>query len=268
MPPASPDPRRSRLQAAYLEALAPVTERMFASATLGAGQRVLDVGSGAGDTALRAAAAVGPSGHVVASDISHEALQGLIERIRATPHAAPIAVVVAAVEDLALETGSFDVALARNCVMYCHDLPRACANVHAGLRAGGRFVASVYGPIEREPFHAIPVHVVGRRCELREPYPEYVQAFRVGAAELEVALRAAGFSRIERHVVPVARSFPSAAEAAKALRLSHSLGELMSRLPPPELEAAWSEIEDGFRAHESSGRLHLPGEQVVVVAVK
>lgn len=45
--------------------LAPMTERMFREAGIGAGQRVLDIGSGVGDVAMIAARLVGPSGEVV-----------------------------------------------------------------------------------------------------------------------------------------------------------------------------------------------------------
>src|SRR5204862_1447901 len=44
--------------------LAPFTERFFRGAGIGTGQRVLDIGSGAGDVAMLAATLVGPSGEV------------------------------------------------------------------------------------------------------------------------------------------------------------------------------------------------------------
>ncbi len=47
------------------ERLAPLTERLFREAGIGAGQRVLDIGSGVGDVAMLAAKLVGPSGEVV-----------------------------------------------------------------------------------------------------------------------------------------------------------------------------------------------------------
>ena len=49
-------------QAAYL---APITEQFFREAGIGRGQRVLDLGSGAGDVAMLAARLVGPTGEVV-----------------------------------------------------------------------------------------------------------------------------------------------------------------------------------------------------------
>ena len=45
--------------------LAPLTERFFRQAGIGAGQRVLDLGSGVGDVAMLAARLVGPSGEIV-----------------------------------------------------------------------------------------------------------------------------------------------------------------------------------------------------------
>ena len=45
--------------------LAPLTERLFRAAGIGAGQRVLDIGSGVGDVSMIAAKLVGPSGTVV-----------------------------------------------------------------------------------------------------------------------------------------------------------------------------------------------------------
>jgi ubiquinone/menaquinone biosynthesis C-methylase UbiE len=63
----SSDAERTRLarQAAHAR---PVTERLFRVAGIGAGARVLDVGSGAGDVAMLAAELVGESGSVVGID--------------------------------------------------------------------------------------------------------------------------------------------------------------------------------------------------------
>ena len=47
------------------EFLAPRTERLFRAAGIGAGQRVLDLGSGVGDVAMLLARMVGPSGSVL-----------------------------------------------------------------------------------------------------------------------------------------------------------------------------------------------------------
>jgi cyclopropane fatty-acyl-phospholipid synthase-like methyltransferase len=61
--------------------LGPITTRMLDLAQLGPGARVLDVGAGTGEPALSAAARVGPTGAVLATDISDNIL-AFAERAR------------------------------------------------------------------------------------------------------------------------------------------------------------------------------------------
>ena len=257
---------RRLLEAQYRESLAAVTERMFGVAGIVPGQRVLDLGTGGGDTALIAAERVGPTGSVLATDASMDALQGLVAQLSALPQPLPVTVEQVAAESLAVEPASFDVAFARNSAMYFTDLALALANIRAALRTGGRFVASVYGPLEREPFHAVPVAAVRRRHQLNAPYPDYVRVFQVSADDVERALQNAGFLIVERQVVPTCHSFPSLATALGALRLSRSLAQLLSTLPADQREGAWADIEAGFRDYQSASGLRIPGEQVVMAA--
>jgi SAM-dependent methyltransferase len=64
--------RRLQRQAALHE---PDTRRLFEAAGIGAGMKVLDLGSGAGDTALLAAELVGPTGRVVGVDANAAILE-------------------------------------------------------------------------------------------------------------------------------------------------------------------------------------------------
>jgi ubiquinone/menaquinone biosynthesis C-methylase UbiE len=50
--------------------MAHATARMLDASQINPGERVLDVGTGTGDTALLAAKRVGPQGHVMAIDAS------------------------------------------------------------------------------------------------------------------------------------------------------------------------------------------------------
>ncbi len=65
--------------------LGPITERLLDAAALRPGERVLDVGCGCGDTTLRAAARVGPTGRAVGVDISAP----MLERAEARGAGAP-----------------------------------------------------------------------------------------------------------------------------------------------------------------------------------
>ena len=249
---------------AHAEALAPVAGCMLEEARIAPGQRVLDVGSGGGDMALLAAEATGPSGFVLATDLSAASMADLAVRIEAGGRPRTIRMLACAAEELALEPATFDAALARNCVMYFRDLGRSLLRIRAALRPGARFVGSVYGPLEREPFHAIPIEAVRRRRTLSDPLPEYLQAFRVGAAIVQAALVDAGFSDLRARVVAVQRSYPSLAIALETLRASPSLGELLATLPAGQREDAWADIEEGFRRYEGMAGLRIPGEQVII----
>ena len=251
----------------YAEALAPVTACMLEEASIKVGQRVLDVGSGGGDMALLAAELVGASGYVLASDVSLAKLADLAARVSSMAPPLSIAVHESPAEELALEPGSFDVALARNCVMYFRDLDRALGNIHRTLGKGGRLVVSVYGLLEHEPFHAIPVAAVTSRHSPPEPAPDYVQAFRVGAADVRTALMKAGFTGVRMQVVSVCRSYPDLTSALETMRMSPSLGELMSALGEIDRAGVWAEIARGFGRYVGPDGVRIPGEQVVIVGI-
>ncbi len=250
---------------AYAEALAPVAACMLEEARIAPGQRVLDVGCGAGDMALLAAEAAGPSGFVLATDVSLASMADLARRVEASLPQRTIAMLVSPAEELALKPGSFDVALGRNCAMYFRDLDRALGNVRHALRTGGRFVVSVYGPTAREPFHAIPVEAVKTRQPLQEPAPDYIQAFRVGAEDVRAALVRVGFTGVRERVVPVCRSYPDLASALGTMRVSDSLGQLISAVNESERETLWAEIARGLGRYDGPDGLRIPGEQVVIV---
>ncbi len=71
---------RLRLQARSLE---PVTRQFFREAGIGSGMRVLDVGSGAGDTAFLVADLVGDTGEVIGTDKVAAAVAAATERAKA-----------------------------------------------------------------------------------------------------------------------------------------------------------------------------------------
>src|SRR3972149_3399115 len=55
---------------------APVTQRLLEAAGVAPGQRVLDIACGTGEPALPAARIVGPSGHVLATDLAPGVVEG------------------------------------------------------------------------------------------------------------------------------------------------------------------------------------------------
>src|SRR3954447_17832213 len=111
--------------------LAPATRILLGAAGLDEGMRVLDLGSGAGDTALLAAELVGPSGSVLGIDQSPEAVAPASARAPAN-----VSFTVGDIHEPAAG-GPFDAVIGRLVLMYVPD-PAAVLRAQASvLREGG-----------------------------------------------------------------------------------------------------------------------------------
>jgi SAM-dependent methyltransferase len=125
---------------------APVVARVMAYATLMPGQQILDLGTGTGAVAERAAQLVGPSGHVVGVDISPEML-ALAQRRVAARGLTNVGLREGRAEAVPAEDGAFDVVLASLSFMYAIGRAAAARELARVLRPQGRLVAAVWaGP--------------------------------------------------------------------------------------------------------------------------
>jgi arsenite methyltransferase len=110
-------------------------------ADLQPGERVLDLGSGAGMVAFVARRDVGPEGHVHGVDLAEE----MVSKARANADTMGydnVTFEVGDIEDLPVERGAFDVILS-NCVLnLVPDKQAAFAQMYQALRPGGRFSVS------------------------------------------------------------------------------------------------------------------------------
>jgi SAM-dependent methyltransferase len=126
----------------------PVVDGVVAWAALNPGERVLDLGTGTGAVAERAAPAVGPGGEVVGLDISREML-ALAERRAAERGLGNVRFLEGRAEAIPAPDASFDSVLASLSLMYVVDREAAAGEIARVLRPGGRLVAAVWGPPER-----------------------------------------------------------------------------------------------------------------------
>lgn len=124
----------------------PVVAGVVARAFLQPGQRVLDLGTGTGAAAEKAAAAVGPDGSVVAIDVSPE-MVALARRRAERSGSRAFDVLEGKAEAIPAEDDDFDAVLASLSLMYAVDRAVAAQEIARVLRKGGRFVAAVWsGP--------------------------------------------------------------------------------------------------------------------------
>ena len=124
--------------------MAPLTEGLMAGAAARTGERVLDVGCGCGEVALRLAAAVGASEHVTAVDVSAPMLAHAASREAALPLDGQAANGRAAVDWRRADAmtrrfpADHDLVVSRFGVMFFDDPPRAFANLRSAMRPGAR----------------------------------------------------------------------------------------------------------------------------------
>ena len=133
----------SYYQTYWQEQLRPAHERLLAAADLQPGQHVIDIACGTGMVTLPAAAAVGPEGHVLATDLSQKMVDDTERRARQAG-LANVEVRRCDAEQLDA-TGPFDAALCSLGLMYVPSPPAAIGEMHRVLRPGGTAVVSAWG---------------------------------------------------------------------------------------------------------------------------
>jgi ubiquinone/menaquinone biosynthesis C-methylase UbiE len=245
--------------------LGPATEAMLDMAGVVPGAHVLDVAAGAGAQSLVAAHRVGPTGRVLASDISENILEFAAENARAAgiDH---MDTLTADGEGLDLEPASFDAAISRVGLIYFPDQQAALARIRAALKPGGRFAAMVYSTPDRNGFFSVPVSLIRDRAALPPPLPGQPGPFSLGGAGvLAEVLDRAGFGEIEERVIDAPLRLPRAADCLRFERESFgALHQMLSGLDEAAREAVWDEIGAALGQYETETGFEGPCEMVVV----
>jgi arsenite methyltransferase len=131
-----PDEMLDRIPVGAVESFAGVGY-FFDLASLGAGDRVIDLGSGSGTDAFVAARLVGPSGRVVGVDFTIEQLTKS-RRLAARAGFDQVEFREGRIESLPADDSSFDCVISNGVINLSPDKPRVFAEAARVLRPGGR----------------------------------------------------------------------------------------------------------------------------------
>ncbi len=237
---------------AAIEAVAPVT-----------GERVLDVGCGAGASTLALAARVGARGQVIGVDIS----EALIGRARAlAPHDLPVLFQVADASSAELPEGAFDILFSRFGVMFFGDPTGAFAHMRRVLRAGGRVAFVCWRGAAENDWVRLPMGAIKGILPPSAPLdPEVPGPFSFGdRARVARILTAAGFTDVAIAPFDASVSFGEGetrdAAIDDAVKMTLEVGPLSRAL---------ADQSDDIRARASAAVraafVGLPGERSVMI---
>src|SRR5271165_6201047 len=211
------------------------------------GERVLDIGCGAGTTLLALAAQVGPSGYVLGADISERSVARARERIAV----AGLRQAEAICADVAVHrfpAGSFDLAFSRLGVMFFDDPTAAFTNVRRAMKPAGRVAVAVFRAPHENPWPNAPLDAVRHLLPPMPPFsPDEPGMFSWSdRARVHRILEGAGFREISLAPVDVVMELAGAggaAEAAEFAMLFGPLTRILPALPQEEHETVRSALE-------------------------
>lgn len=243
---------------------AEATSLLFAWAQLEPGQRVLDIAAGTGDTAILAAEQVGPSGYVLATDLSESMMAVAAEEIQK----AGLSNVETRVMDartLDLPDASFDAVISRMGIMLMPERHRALAEMRRVLKPGGRLAVVVWGTAERNLGTFLPVSIARRHAQLPPPTPGAPGMFALGAPGLlNQTLSDAGFQDVRVQAVSAPRVFRDASAMRSFLvGGTQALSDSLAKLGESGRAAALAEIEETMLQFQGPDGIHIPGQALV-----
>jgi SAM-dependent methyltransferase len=244
------------------------TDAMLEMAGVRPGARVLDVAAGAGDQTLDIARRVGPTGQVLATDLS----PGILALAQANAEREGLRNVTTQVadgEDLPVEPASFDSAICRLGLMLFPEPGRALRELQRALRPGGGICVMVFGRPERNPCVTTLMAAALKHAGLPPPDPSQPGSLlslgRPG--RLDELFRQAGFHDVATTTVDAPFRLPSARHYVDFVRSSASpIQQILGRLEPDAAKAAWQDIEARLARFQAGDAWIGPNELLLTAA--
>ncbi|MEV4536500.1 methyltransferase domain-containing protein [Asanoa sp. NPDC049518] len=246
-----------------------LNEPLFASATVGATENVLDVGCGTGQT-TRLAAGMAVGGHALGVDLSGP----MIRRARFIAEAQGIENVRFEHADAQvhpLPPEEFDVAISRGGLTFFADPVAAFANIASSLRPDGRLTFVCLQEMSRQEwFTVLTSALLGRapRPDTTDPYAPGMFSL-TDPERIRAVLAGAGFAHIA--IAPIEVPMMYGPDATQAAQMHLGSGPVRFRLKDADetTEAqARRAVTTALRPYEGPEGVQLRGAYWLVSAVR
>jgi len=248
--------------------LARATEAMLDMAGIASGMQVLDVAAGAGEQTLDIARRVGPTGGVVATDLS-PAILAFTQQHAARDGLHQVRTQVADGEALPFESACFDAAVCRLGLMLFLDPLQGLREMHRVCKPGAGVCTMVFSRPERNPCITLLMATALKHAGLppRDPFQPggLLSLGRPGAAD--ALFRQAGFKDVASTTMDAPFHLPSAAHYLDFVRSAASpIQQILGRLAPPAAEAAWADMEAQLARFQTDAGWVGPNELLLTAA--
>ncbi|CAN5889698.1 methyltransferase domain-containing protein [soil metagenome] len=248
---------------------APLGQLALDAARLQPGERVLDVGCGAGQLSLQAAALVGPNGSVVGVDVATRLVELARARASQTP-AAPVTFVEADAQEHRFD-GPFDAVLSQFGVMFFADPVEAFANLLAATAPGGRLTFVCWQPAPVNEWILTALLAMAAHVDPPEvPPPGAPGPFAFGETDhTRSVLQAAGWADVDVAGVETTVRVGGAdtVDGAVTYYVEDTFGRLFLESASPEQRAAAvASLRDALEPHVTRNGVTLGAAVWVVTA--
>ena len=260
-------PTWERRRADVEAVMTPVRDWMRRELSPRAGETVLELAAGVGDTGFDAATIVGERGRLISTDFS-PAMVDAARRRGAERGLGNVEYRVIDAERIELETDSVDGALCRLGYMLMADPAKALAETRRVLRPGGRLALAVWGAMDQNPFFTVIAIALTRHGHLPPPEPPGPPVFSMAdAARTTALLQRAGFSGVRTEEVTVRFEVPDVDGYLSLVSdTSGPLGLTLRALAESDREAVRADVEDSVARFASERGYEFPGVALCAVA--
>lgn len=239
-------------------------ERLRSALDIGAADRVLDIGCGAGQT-TREAARAAVSGSALGVDISAPML-ARARRLSREEGLNNLTFVQGNAQDHRFPQEHFDIGISRFGTMFFTDPLAAFTNIARALRPGARLVQLVWQGSDLQEWDAVIGEVFTHHAH-PPPAPGTDPCSLAGPTTVNGILTAAGFTGIDITDVhePVCYG-PDTASALDALLTLKTTKELLAPLDAAQTEHARAQLRAAIAAHETSTGVYFDSRAWIITA--
>jgi ubiquinone/menaquinone biosynthesis C-methylase UbiE len=244
------------------------TDAMLDMACIRRGARVLDVAAGSGDQTLDIAERVGPTGAVLATDLS----PAILRLAQANARRAGFGNVETRVADgeyLGLDDAGFDAAVCRLGLMFFPDPAQGLREMYRAMKPGAGICTMVFAGPETNPCVTTLMSTALRHAGVapRDPYQPGGLLSLGKPGLIDELFRRAGFKDVATTRVDAPFRLPSARDYVEFIRTSASpIQKILGNLDAAAVCSAWTEMEERLKRFDTSTGWEGPNELLLTAA--